>query len=174
MKVQINRAPVLTLWAAAVAERMGHAWESALTLGKCMAGLNAQRKGRTLGIYATPERGPGGAPVRKSRGDETWITVCGKRVPARMTAEGLRAVTGDAVIQPASVQKYLDKAFAENLEAVVLVMRELAAAYPPAELEERAWGLYEKFRPQIESGVSGWGQKGVLDLDVIRKLARKA
>jgi hypothetical protein len=180
MKVQINRAPVLTLWAAAVAERMGHGWETALTLGKCMAGLNAQRKGRMLGIYAAPESGAGGAAGsgapggKKSRGDEEWITVCGKRVPARRTAEGLRAVTGDTVIQPASVRTYLEKAFGESLEAALSAMRELAAAYPPADLEPRAFGLYEKFRPRIASGVSGWGQKGELDLDLVRKLAKKA
>jgi len=32
-KVKINRAPVLTLWAAVVAERLGFEWEEALTLG---------------------------------------------------------------------------------------------------------------------------------------------
>jgi hypothetical protein len=126
-----------------------------------------------LGIYQPREPEADGAAGRKSRGDEGWITVCGKRVPARRTAEGLRAVTGDAVIQPASVWKYLEKAFGESLETAVTAMRELAAAYAPADLESRAFGLYEKFRPQIASGVSGWGQKGELDLDLVRRLARK-
>ena len=49
-KVTVNRAPVLTLWGAVVAARMGYAWEEALTLGKGVAGLNAQSKGRSLGI----------------------------------------------------------------------------------------------------------------------------
>jgi len=31
--LSINRAPVLTLWAAVVAERLGFEWEEALTLG---------------------------------------------------------------------------------------------------------------------------------------------
>src|SRR5258706_5021017 len=61
MKVQINRAPVLTLWAAVVAQRAGHGWETALTLGKSMAGLNGQRKGGMLRIYETPEAGEEGA-----------------------------------------------------------------------------------------------------------------
>ena len=38
--IQINRAPVLTLWGAVVAERLGHDPDAALTLGKAMAGLN--------------------------------------------------------------------------------------------------------------------------------------
>lgn len=48
--VLLNRAPVLTLWAAVVAERQGFSWEEALSLGKAVAGLNAQTKGRALGI----------------------------------------------------------------------------------------------------------------------------
>jgi len=50
-KIKINRAPVLTLWAAVVAERLGYNKDEALTLGKAVAGLNAQSKGRRLGIY---------------------------------------------------------------------------------------------------------------------------
>jgi hypothetical protein len=53
-KVQINRAPVLTLWATVVAERLGHGHEAALTLGKAVAGLNAQSKARRLGMVEEP------------------------------------------------------------------------------------------------------------------------
>jgi len=49
--VTINRAPVLTLWAAVVAERLGFEHEEALTLGKSVAGLTAQSKGQRLGIF---------------------------------------------------------------------------------------------------------------------------
>ena len=60
--VLINRAPVLTLWAAVVAERLGFNPDEALSLGKAVAGLNAQAKGRALGIFeAKPEA------VRKAR-----------------------------------------------------------------------------------------------------------
>ncbi len=34
MKITINRAPVLTLWVAVVAERLGFAWDEAVTLGR--------------------------------------------------------------------------------------------------------------------------------------------
>lgn len=47
--VTINRAPVLTLWAAVVAERLGFERDEALTLGKAVAGLTAQSKGQRLG-----------------------------------------------------------------------------------------------------------------------------
>ena len=39
--VYINRAPLLTLWAAVVAERLGFRRDEALTLGRAVAGLNA-------------------------------------------------------------------------------------------------------------------------------------
>ena len=47
-KIKINRAPVLTLWAAVIAERFGYDKKEALTLAKAVAGLNAQSKGRRL------------------------------------------------------------------------------------------------------------------------------
>jgi len=43
--VRINRAPVLTLWAAVVAERLGFDRDEALTLGRAVAGLNTYAKG---------------------------------------------------------------------------------------------------------------------------------
>lgn len=58
MTIEINRAPVLTLWAAIVAERLGYRHDEALTLGKAVAGLNAQSKGRRLGIYKPSEKPP--------------------------------------------------------------------------------------------------------------------
>ena len=48
--IRINRAPVLTLWAAVVAERLGFDRETALTLGQAVAGLSAYAKGVSLGI----------------------------------------------------------------------------------------------------------------------------
>ena len=49
--VLVNRAPVLTLWAAAVAEVLGVEHDEALTLGWAMAGLNAYSKGVSLGLF---------------------------------------------------------------------------------------------------------------------------
>ena len=56
--ISINRAPVLTLWAAVVAQRLGFAEDEALTLGKVVTGLNAQAKGRRLGIFKPHEENP--------------------------------------------------------------------------------------------------------------------
>src|SRR2546430_2520060 len=56
--VSINRAPVLTLWAAVVAQRLGFDEDEALTLGRAGAGLNGQAKGRRLGIFKAHEEKP--------------------------------------------------------------------------------------------------------------------
>ena len=44
--VSINRAPVLTLWVAVVAERQGFSKEAGMTFGKAISGMLAQSKGR--------------------------------------------------------------------------------------------------------------------------------
>jgi hypothetical protein len=47
----VNRAPVLTPWAAVVAEALGFEYDEALTLGRSVAGLNAYSKGVSLGLF---------------------------------------------------------------------------------------------------------------------------
>ena len=55
--VMINRPPVLTLWAAVVAEVLGFEYDEALTLGRAVAGLNAYSKGVSLGLFQPTSRG---------------------------------------------------------------------------------------------------------------------
>lgn len=167
--VTINRAPVLTLWAAIVAARLGFDWNAALTLGKGVAGLNAQSKGRRLGIYKPPEAKA--ARPRPKRGEELWVEVCGRAVPAVSTRDGIRAVVGDKPVDPEGVKAYLGGKFGDDLEAVKEAMQTLARSMKPGELAERAYSLYEAFRPAIPAGKKGWGAAGELDLDRIRSLA---
>jgi len=169
--ILINRAPVLTLWASVVAERLGFDRDAALTLGKAVAGLNAQAKGRMLGIYSTPKPAHRGAPKKVGLGEDFWLDVCGRPVPAKQTAGGVRAVVKDKPIDPASVDKYLAGKFGDDLEPARDALAALAAAFEPEELKDFAWDLYEKFRPEIPPGRRGWGAKGELDLDRVRALA---
>ena len=170
--ISINRAPVLTLWGAMVAERFGFKEDEALTLGKALAGLNAQAKGRRLGIFKPHEQKPHQARA-KERGEEFWIEICGRPVPAKNTEEGIRAVAGAKVIDPAGVRRYLEGKFGDDLGAVKSAMLKLAKSLSPKELAERAFGLYEEFRPSIPAGVKGWGAKGRLDLGVIEGMIEK-
>src|SRR5215207_5423506 len=52
-KIRINRAPVLTLWAAVVAERLGIDRDAALTLGRAVAGTSAQMKGHLASKFGS-------------------------------------------------------------------------------------------------------------------------
>ncbi|NSW56369.1 MAG: hypothetical protein HPY44_10160 [Armatimonadetes bacterium] len=171
--VQINRAPVLALWAAVVCERLGHDEDAALTLGKALAGLNAQSKGRSLGVFGPPRHlDEEGKPKKKGLGEEFWVEVLGRPVPAKNTDAGLRAVVKDEAIDPEKVRTYLQNKFGADLDRVRDAMRALADSLEPEALAEAGYELYERFRPQIASGKKGWGQKGELDLDLIRSLAK--
>jgi hypothetical protein len=166
----INRAPVLTLWAATVSERLGFARDEALSLGKAMAGLNAQSKGRRLGIFKPAPQEIKKARARK-RGEEFLVELCGRQVPAINTSDGVRAVIKDKPIEAEGVERYLENKFGESLNAVREAMRDLAKAFRPEQLSTNAFGLYERFRPAIPERVRGWGAKGNLDIDRIRSLA---
>jgi hypothetical protein len=170
--ISINRAPVLTLWAAVVAQRLGFAEDEALTLGKAVAGLNAQTKGRRLGIFK-PHEEKASKAREKERGEEFWIELCGRPVPAKKTDDGIRAVKGAQVIEPDEVRRYLEGKFGDDLGEVRSAMQRLARSFPPKELAEVAFRLYERFRPAIPEGVRGWGAQGDLDLAVIEGLVKK-
>jgi len=169
--IEINRAPVLTLWAAVVAERLGFNHEEALSLAKAVAGLNAQAKGRALGIFKAKRESIEKAKQRE-HGAEFWIELCGRPVPAKNTDEGVRAVSGDKPIAPDSVARYLGQKFGDDLDSVRGAMKALANACEPDDVAERAFALYERFRPDIPGGKRGWGVKGMLDLRLIRSLAK--
>jgi len=169
-KFPINRAPVLTLWAAVIAARGGHDEDTALSLGQALAGLNAQSKGRRLGIYegsqeaSESKKKPAAAPAS--------ITLLGRAIPVVKSAGGLRAAPGGEMVRPEAVRVYLEKKFGEHLTDARSAMEELAKSMTPAQLEVRGFSLYEKFRPQVPEGKKGWGAKGDLDLGLIRRLAK--
>src|ERR687885_1174997 len=128
--VRVNRAPVLTLWAAVIAERLGFHREAALTLGRAVAGSSAQMKGRALGIYE-PSEEPSSKAAEERREqlkpDETFgVRLLGRTVPAIRTPEGIRAMEKD--LRPASataVERYLQAKFGDDLEEVRTAMERL-------------------------------------------------
>jgi hypothetical protein len=170
--IAINRAPVLTLWAAVVAKRLGFREDEALSLGQAVAGLTAVRKARSLGIIKPHEEAPQKARG-KERGEEFWIELCGRPVPAKNTDEGIRSVRGNKALEPDSVKRYLENKFDENLAAARSAMEKLAKSYKPKELAKECYSLYEQFRPDIPAGTKGWGAEGRLDLGLIEKLAKR-
>jgi hypothetical protein len=171
MTIRVNRAPVLTLWAAVVAERLGYSREEALTMGRVVAGLNAYSKGRAIGLFAPRPRSVKEHRSKLEPGAIVHIDLLHRAVPAVRTAKGLRAVSRDRPVEPEAVERYLESKFQGGLPDVRKAMGELARALSPVDLAARAYELYEQFRPRIPPGVRGWGAAGDLDLDLIRSLA---
>lgn len=172
--VMINRAPVMTLWAAVVAERLGFKRDEALTMGRVVAGLNAYSKAVSLGLVEPSERAIEKHRAKTKRGGSFHVDLLHRAVPVVQTPAGLRATSDDRPIDSDSVERYLRGKFGDALAEVRAAMTELARAVPPRQLAARAYRLYEEFRPEIPAGVKGWGAAGVLDLEKIRRLAERA
>jgi hypothetical protein len=140
-------------------------------LGKAVAGLNAQAKGRRLGIFK-PHEEKARKAREKERGERFLIEVCGRPVPAMNTDEGIRAVQSGKPIDPDGVRRYLEDKFGDDRKAVGSVMKKLAKAYKPKELAHNAYRLDERLRPDIPAGKKEWDARGDLDLGVIASLGK--
>jgi hypothetical protein len=168
-RIKINRAPVLTLWAAVVAERLGFDHDEALTLGRAVAGLNAYAKGKRLGLFKPSSESLKDQRAKPVEGFE--VELLHRAVPVVNTPEGIRATAKGKSTNPASVEKYLESKFGDHIEPATRAMAALAKSYRPAELADIGFKLYEQFRPNVPQGVEGWGAEGMLDLATIRALA---
>ena len=155
VKILINRAPVLTLWASVVAERLGFDREEALTLGKALAGLNAQSKGRRLGIFKpTPKKSK---EVReKERGEEFWVELLGRQLPAVNTNVGVRAVIESKPIDPGTVERYLESKFGDALPEARKAMTELANGADGA-ASQVTFGLFDGSNGEVGGQLFGIG-----------------
>ncbi len=174
MVIRINRAPVMTLWAAVVAERLGFDEDEALTIGRAVAGLNAHAKAVRLGIHA-----PARKTLEKARREPPeeavlWVDVLRRSVPVVRTRDGLRALSHEKPVSPDGVRRYLASRFRDALSEVRAAMKALAGAFSREELTARGYELYERFRPAVPAGTRGWGAAGELDLARLRALASPA
>ena len=170
-RFRINRAPVLTLWAAVVAERLGFDRATALTLGQAVAGLSAYAKGVSLGLIEPRPELVREQGERLAEGEELRVALLGRAVPVVRTPDGLRAVSKGKPGNPGQVERYLAGKFKDRLAEAREAMAALAAAYGPQELHQRGFRLYEAFRPAVPAGERGWGAAGELDLDTVAGLA---
>ena len=149
--VRVNRAPVLTLWIAVVAERLGHPPESALSLASALAGTAAKAKAVTTSTHTEV------------------VTLLGHDIPVFRAVGG--AIYADANGQPSPaepVRRYLDRAFGSHLGAVRAAMEGLAAQIEAEALNRLGFRLYDSFRPDMPEPIAGWGRKGELRIERIR------
>lgn len=171
--IKVNRAPVLTLWAAVVAECLGHPPETALSLAKAVAGGAARAKARRLGIAEEGDQAKerhDAAPARK----QDTAELLGRKIRLTHDKDGVvLADDGGGKPSPAQpVETYIAKAFGDHLSEVMKAMEQLAARYEPEELNRIGFRLYEHFRPEVPPDVRGWGAKGVLDVQKIRSASK--
>ena len=163
--IRVNRAPVLTLWAAIVAERLGHDADAAITLGRAVAGSSARVKARAIGLEE--KREDGGAREAAKPAPRQTVHLLGRDLPVVEQDGSLYALDHGKPAAPHPARAYVEKAFGEHLPAVRRAMETLADGLPPEELNRVGFRLYEHFRPEVPAGAAGWGKKGVLDLKLI-------
>jgi hypothetical protein len=171
--ISINRAPVLSLWAAVVAERLGYDPDEAATLGEAVSVLNARSKGRRLGIFAPGKRDAHDNDARVIPRQDEQVELLGRPVPIARTAQGVRAMIGGEVLNPQRIRRKLEQKLADAYPRVREAMEHVARSFRPPELATAAYGMYERFRPAIPAGTRGWGARGALDLNFIRSLAKR-
>ncbi|MBL6457258.1 hypothetical protein JMJ55_18135 [Belnapia sp. T6] len=165
--IRVNRAPVLTLWATVVAERLGHPPDTALSLGSAVAGTAARAKARRLGLAEEHPHAEGGAarPRRTTR-------LLGRDIPLAHDKDGVELANAGGHAAPAApVAAYLARAFGPRLAEARAAMEALAAGLEPEELNRIGFRLYEAFRPEVPEDVRGWGAKGELRLERIAAAA---
>jgi hypothetical protein len=167
--IPVNRAPVLTLWATVVAERLGYAPDTVLTLGRAVCSASARTKARRLGIIndaqQAAERNATGAALKPR---VQTVRPLGRDSPMLPAADGtLRADDGGKRASTKSVQSYIVRAFGDQLVEARAAMEALAALLPPEELNRVGFRLYERFRPDVPDGAQGWGTKEELRVERI-------
>lgn len=153
--IQINRSPVLTLWAAIVAQTLLKvSFEEALSLGSAYAAQTAKGKGTTLGIFQSADDTSSG---------EFAVTLMGNSIPVQKRPDGtLVALANDNQEQDAHrTWKLLQKRFGDGLGFCIAAM-ERAAESAGSHLEKTAYRYYMHIRPDIPQGTKGWGAHGTL------------
>lgn len=172
--ITINRAPVLELWAASVAHILypRASWETCLSAGGAIATITAISKGRSIGTIAKPE--PGEAErkrrQRNDEGDEGLEELEVMSFNLRLDGSG-HALVGDKPKRPnegALRHKYGDDAY----ERAKTTFADALEAWKdrPDQLNDRAFRMYEDFRPTVPPGQKGWGRKGQLDLLTVKSV----
>jgi hypothetical protein len=164
----INRAPVLQLWSASVAEFLNPdlPWDSCLSIGSAVSSLCAISKGRAIGVIDPKDSVE--KPKKEKQGEE--VAVMGFHLRMK---DGSVLLGGKA---KAANEEGLRKKFGEEgYQAAGDAFRDGLASWEGCEdeLDGKAFHMYERFRPSVAGGQRGWGKKGELDLEEVRSVLRK-
>lgn len=168
--ITINRAPVLELWGSCVAHCLYPKldWTTCLSIGGAISTITAISKGRSIGAMEMPDPGEAQAKREKRLEEQAEldeVEVMGFYLKLKDGA----AMVGDKPKkgnEETLKKKYGD----EQYEKAKATLEESLEGWEgkEEELSNRAFGMYEDFRPNIPSGQKGWGRKGQLRFETVR------
>lgn len=175
--VIINRAPVLQLWAACVTHLIYPSlpWSTCLSAGSAISTICAVAKGRSIGTIS--ERDESEQKQRKreeekrKQKDLDVIHVMQFKLKLQ---DGLALVGSEPKGKPGN-EEPLRKKFGEQYDSVKTSFEAALESWKgdEEELNKKAFGFYEEFRPTVKSGQKGWGRKGELSLEKVRSTVEK-
>ncbi|KAK3081471.1 hypothetical protein LTS18_006372 [Coniosporium uncinatum] len=174
--IVINRAPVLHLWSASVTHFLhpSLSWETCLSAGSAISSICAVAKGKAIGtIEPTDESDEKAAKMdeqRKKAAELDKLQVMQFKLKVK---DGLVLVSGaDKKGKPGGEGALKGKFGEEGYEKVKKGFEEALEGWREKgeELSGQAFGMYEKFRPDVSKGQSGWGRKGELSLERVREV----
>ncbi|KAG2056353.1 hypothetical protein BDR06DRAFT_1006064 [Suillus hirtellus] len=182
----VNRAPLMTAWATVVAERLGFEREEALSIASVYTEMNAISKGVSLGLL-DKSREKEIEPIKDSTqpyvdllGRRMYVhlsvyvhvlTFCGRSARSlyRTQNETWRALDNTSPALPSTAFSYISRAFRQTTPYMIGALRLLAESFPPPELNNKGFGLYAEFRPDVD----GWGKRGEVRCEQILSLRKK-
>ncbi|KAG6857107.1 hypothetical protein H0H87_009668 [Tephrocybe sp. NHM501043] len=162
----VNRAPLMTLWAMTVAERLGFRREEALSIASAYTEMNAITKGVSLGIYdAGKERG-----IEAIKGgSQSYIEFIGRRPLYQTQTQQWRALSNGTPVKPSTAFSYISRAFRQTTPHITGALNLLANSFTVDEINGLAWGLYAEFRPPVDQ----WGARSEVKCSTILGLRKK-
>jgi hypothetical protein len=109
------------------------------------------------------------------------VCVCGDfraRIPLYRTnitsdATQWRALSASNPVPPSSAYKYITSSLRQTTPFIIGALRLLAQSYEPVELNNKGFGLYADFRPDVEGGQKGWGKRSEVRCQTILGLMKK-
>ncbi|KAG6873771.1 hypothetical protein C0995_011590 [Termitomyces sp. Mi166 len=162
----INRAPLMTLWAMTVAERLGFRREEALSIASVYTEMNAMAKGVSLGIH---QGGKEQGMEAVKGGSQSYIELMGRRPLYRTQTQQWRALSDGTPVEPSSAFSYISRAFRQTIPHISGALKLLANSFDVEELNSSAWGLYAEFRPTVDR----WGARSEVKCSTILDLRKK-
>lgn len=113
-----------------------------------------------------------GMPIHRPEGARTYILKAFATAPVPPTA-GAEAANSRKKVTGAALEREKEHNLGLLLGALDLLFASWVDHITREELNRRAWSWYLQVRPEVESGLAGWGGKGDVKLADILNLRRK-